>query len=136
MSTIFHKIIAREIPAEIVYEDEHTLSFLDINPVNKGHALVIPKEPSESIFDISEASFVRVAQTARRIANVMKEAVGADGVNIIVNNGSAAGQEIPYLHMHVIPRFADDHALSPAQHVTYEDGELSIFAAKIQNALG
>jgi len=105
--TIFSKIIRKEIPAEIVYEDVHTLAFLDISPNAPGHTLVIPKEPCRNIFDMKEASFAPFMRTIQKVAQALK-AVGAEGVNVITNNEPAAGQVIFHAHAHVIPRRSGD----------------------------
>lgn len=108
MEDIFLKIIRREIPAEIVYEDEMTLAFLDNAPVALGHTLVVPKSFAENIFDVSEETLAAVMRTVRKIAPAVRDAVGAHGVHINSNHGSAAGQIVPHLHIHIIPRHARD----------------------------
>jgi histidine triad (HIT) family protein len=108
METIFTKIINRQIPVEVVYEDENVLAFLDISPNNPGHTLVIPKAWSRNLLDISSESWGQVMEVVRMLAPKIKEAVGADGINIMMNNGEAAGQEVPHTHVHIIPRFIDD----------------------------
>lgn len=111
--TIFSKIINKEIPANIVYEDEHTLAFLDIMPNNPGHTLVIPKKPSRNILDIDKDSFAKVMETVRLLAPKIKSAMKAEGVRISINNEPSAGQEVFHLHVHIIPMFADDHGKVP-----------------------
>ncbi|MEM9336976.1 MAG: HIT family protein [Patescibacteria group bacterium] len=135
MSTIFQKIIDREIPADIVYEDEHTLAFLDINPTNKGHALVIPKQAFENVFDADIDLFAEMAATAVRVSRAIKSALNADGVNLIMNNGEHAGQEVFHAHIHVVPRFKNDDVFQPAKHTNYEDGESAQVATQIIAAL-
>lgn len=108
MTTIFEKIIAGEIPAHKVYEDETTFAFLDAEPVNPGHTLVIPKEPYKDIYDISEDALCAVMTTARKLAPILKEVVGADGINIHNNNEAPAGQKVFHFHIHLIPRFEGD----------------------------
>jgi len=135
METIFSKIIAREIPADIVYEDEQVLAFLDINPSNKGHALVIPKKPFTNIFDGDAGVLGHMMRVAQKIARALQESVGAEGVNIIMNNEAVAGQEVMHAHLHVIPRYIDDNVFQPAQHTTYEEGESAEVAAKIKSSL-
>jgi histidine triad (HIT) family protein len=132
--TIFAKIIRREIPAEIVYEDEETLAFLDIAPNNPGHTLVIPKEPSRNLLDISEASWLAVMRTVRRLAPVIKEASGAPGINIAMNNEPAANQEVFHAHVHIIPRFEGDGVLSYSK-TKYAEGEAETIAEKIRAQL-
>ncbi len=106
--TVFMKIIRREIPADIVYEDEHTLAFLDMKPINPGHTLVIPKKFARNIFDVDDETLAAVTRTVRKIALALQEILGAEGVNISMNNESAAGQLVFHFHVHVIPRFAND----------------------------
>ncbi len=105
---IFEKIVNREIPATIVYEDEDTLAFMDIGPIIKGHTLVIPKTCYDPVTETPDEVLAKLIRIAKRIAAAQMNALGADGVNIMQNNGAAAGQEVPHLHFHVIPRFAND----------------------------
>ncbi len=107
---IFEKIVNREIPATIVYEDEDTLAFMDIGPIIKGHTLVIPKTCYETAIETPDEVLAKLMRVAKRIAAAQIEKLDADGVNIMQNNGKAAGQEVPHIHIHVIPRFtADGH---------------------------
>jgi histidine triad (HIT) family protein len=132
--TVFEKIVAREIPAEIVYEDEDTLAFLDIAPNHPGHTLVIPKEPARNIFDISEASWLAMNRTARKLAPLVRDAVGADGINIHMNNEAAAFQAVFYPHIHLIPRHADD-GFTHFPQGKYAEGEAAAVADKIRARL-
>lgn len=108
MATIFSQIIKRDLPAEIVYENEHVLAFLDIHPNNPGHTLVIPKHESTNLFDITQTSWTEVMEAVRILAPALKTAVGADGINLMMNNGEVAGQIVLHTHVHLIPRFAND----------------------------
>ncbi len=108
MNCLFCKIISGEIPATKVYEDEKTFAFLDINPVNQGHTLVVPKKHSTNIFDIGKEDLCAVAETSQKIAKAIKESIKPDGVNVISNNERAAGQVIMHSHTHIVPRFTDD----------------------------
>jgi histidine triad (HIT) family protein len=110
---IFCKIVAGELPATKVDEDEHTLAFMDINPGTRGHALVIPKEHARDLTEIEPAQLAVVAQAAQRLARRMPAALGADGVNLINSCGSAAWQTVFHFHLHVIPRYADDSMRLP-----------------------
>jgi histidine triad (HIT) family protein len=105
---IFCKIIAGELPAEKVDEDEHTLSFMDINPWTRGHALVIPKQHATDIHEISDESLARVLSAAKRLVGKARENLGADGVNLLNSAGAAAWQTVFHFHVHVIPRYAGD----------------------------
>lgn len=106
--TIFEKIVNREIPATIVYEDDSTLAFMDIGPIIKGHTLVIPKTCYDPITETPDEVLAHLISVAKKIAAAQMNALGADGVNIMQNNGRVAGQEVPHLHFHVIPRFDGD----------------------------
>jgi histidine triad (HIT) family protein len=108
METIFTKIIKGEIPCAKIYEDEHVFAFLDINPINPGHTLVIPKNPYENIFEIPDEVLEKMIVIAKQIAIKQKEVLNADGINIGMNNGKDAGQEVFHAHIHVIPRYKDD----------------------------
>lgn len=105
---IFEKIRDREVPAQIIYEDEKTLAFLDHAPVTLGHTLVIPKEKTEDIFSVDQETLCAVMRTVHYLAPRIKETTGADGVNIMNNSGAAAGQVVFYLHVHIIPRWNND----------------------------
>ncbi|MCW4044338.1 MAG: HIT family protein [Candidatus Bathyarchaeota archaeon] len=104
-SCIFCKITSRQASASVVYEDETALAFLDIKPLSEGHTLVIPKKHYATIFEIPDDLVSHVHKIAKRVALAVKEAVKADGVSIVQQNGRAADQEILHLHVHVIPRF-------------------------------
>ena len=105
---LFCKIASGIIPSEKVFEDEHTFAFLDINPINIGHTLVIPKHHAENIMTIRKEDLAAVIETVRKLSPIIQRAVNADGINIGINNGSAAGQIIFHTHVHVMPRFDND----------------------------
>lgn len=135
MSTIFTKIINKEIAADIIYEDEHVLAFLDINPIKKGHALVVPKVAYENIFDCDPVILGHVVKVAQKIAKAQVATLGAKGVNLQMNNGHEADQDIPHAHMHVIPRFARFEAFVRASHESYTDGESALLAETLKKAI-
>ncbi len=132
--TVFDKIIRRELPAEIVYEDDDTLAFLDINPNNMGHTLVIPKIPSRNMLDISPDSWTSLMRTLQRIAPAIMRAVGAEGLNIMMNNEPVAGQIVMHTHIHLIPRFSDDGYTHWPGH-PYREGEMHAVGEKIRSML-
>ena len=105
---LFCKIVAGELPATVVDEDERTLAFMDINPATRGHALVIPREHAADLLEIGQEDLAAVAAAAKRLAARAKEALGADGVNLINSCGAAAWQTVFHFHVHVIPRYRDD----------------------------
>lgn len=128
---IFCKIVRGEIPAVKLYEDDETLAFLDIHPNTRGHALVIPKTHFENIYGLPVETIARVSMTAQRIAVAIKNGLDADGMNIVMNNESAAGQEIWHSHMHIIPRTNEDAGYL-GQKYTYIAGEMEEVAEKIK----
>jgi len=133
---IFEKIINREIPASIIYEDEDTLAFMDIGPVIKGHALVIPKTCYDSITETPPDVLSKLMLVCKRIAAAQIKGLGADGINIIQNNGQSAGQVVPHIHFHVIPRFKDDGHRWNWDAKKYESSaEIQKIAAKIREGL-
>jgi histidine triad (HIT) family protein len=105
---IFCKIITGELPSTIVDEDERTVSFMDINPAVRGHVLVIPREHSRGLFDVSAEDLHACMDTARRIARRQREVLGADGVNLLNSAEPAAWQTVLHFHVHVIPRYVGD----------------------------
>ncbi len=110
---IFCKIVAGQMPAIKVYEDDRVLAFLDINPRNPGHTLVIPKKHAETILDLSEKDSGELFERVRKIASSAKESMKADGISIIQNNYRAAGQVVGHVYFHVIPRFESEGPASP-----------------------
>lgn len=106
--TVFEKIVAGELPARVVHETETTMAFLDANPLAPGHTLVIPKEPYERLRDAPPGIAADVFAVVRELAPVVEDAVGAEATTVAVNDGAAAGQEVPHLHVHVVPRSAGD----------------------------
>ncbi|MES2023391.1 MAG: HIT family protein [Patescibacteria group bacterium] len=132
---IFCKIIEGKIPSTKIYEDDKTLAFLDIAPVNIGHALVIPKTHYPNIYETPEEVMADMIKVAKKISLAIKDAVKADGINIAMNNNHAAGQLVFHSHIHVIPRFSNDgfepwHGKRP-----YEDGEMKSISEKITSKL-
>ena len=105
---IFCKIIAGKIDVDKVYEDDLIIAFLDISPINPGHLLVIPKEHSTSPSSLSEKTSGRVFYVASRLGLAFKKALNADGFNLHLSDGICAGQVVPHIHLHVIPRYTDD----------------------------
>jgi len=133
---IFCKIVDGEIPATVVHEDDDILVFMDIGPIIKGHVLVIPKAHYDPVTAIPDNLLAKLHITAKRIAAAQMNALAADGVNIIQNNGKASGQEVPHFHIHVIPRFEDDgHHWNWAAKKYDKPEEMSELAEKIRNGL-
>lgn len=103
--TIFSRIIKGEIPCHRVYEDDHVLAFLDVNPLSPGHTLVIPKEAAPTLDKMSEESAAAIGRVLPRIARAVLSATGATAFNVLQNNGSEAHQAVFHVHFHVIPKF-------------------------------
>lgn len=106
---IFCKIIAGEIPAEKIYEDENFLAFLDIEPVNFGHTLVIPKQHFKNLEETPSEVLENLIKLIKKLAPKIKTATNADGFNVTNNCGESAGQSVMHLHFHIIPRFNNDN---------------------------
>ncbi len=109
--TIFGRIVRGEIPCHRVYEDEHVLAFLDVNPLSRGHTLVIPKEPAETIDRLSDDAAAALGRALPRIARAVLAVTGATAYNVLQNNGPAAHQAVMHVHFHVIPKYDDGSGL-------------------------
>ncbi|MDP1847334.1 MAG: HIT domain-containing protein [Solirubrobacteraceae bacterium] len=105
---LFCQIVAGEIPATVIAEDERTIAFMDINPASRGHALVIPRAHARDVHDIDTDDLRAVAATAQTVAARVIERLGAAGVNLLNSSGAAAWQTVFHFHMHVIPRYEGD----------------------------
>ena len=129
--TIFMKIIRREVPADIVYEDADTIAFLDVKPTAPGHTLVVPKKLVQNIFDADDETLAAVMRTVRKISPAVRDAVGAHGVHINSNHGSAAGQIVFHLHFHIIPRH-DRNEFSFWPQNNFPKSNAAVLAEKIR----
>ncbi|ELY78799.1 HIT family protein [Natrinema pallidum] len=137
MSTIFSQIVEGEIPARIVYEDETTVAFLDANPLAPGHTLVIPRDEYERLNDVPDDVAAALYDTVHRMVPAVEESVDADATTVAFNNGEAAGQEVPHVHCHIVPRFEGDgggpiHAIT-GDRPDLADDELDDIAADIES---
>jgi histidine triad (HIT) family protein len=130
---IFCKIAAGAAPAEIIYEDEHTLAFMDLNPWTRGHALVIPRRHSRNLYDIEGEDLAWTVESAKRVALRAREALNCDGVNLINSTERAAWQTVFHFHVHVIPRYEGDPLQLPARPMDLEEGELAEVAKQLRD---
>jgi len=124
--TIFSKIIAGEIPCHRVYEDDKVLAFLDVNPLSRGHTLVIPKEPAVTIDQLSADSAAAIGRVLPRLSRAVLRATGAAAFNILQNNGVGAHQAVMHVHFHIIPKYADGAGLGigwPARQLSGDEGK-------------
>ena len=128
---LFCKIVAGELPATIVARDERTVSFMDINPATRGHALVVPREHSRDLLDVPDEDLQAVALAARNLAGRAHERLGADGVNLINSCGAAAWQTIFHFHVHVIPRYEGDPLKLPWLPAPGDPGEIAAAAEQL-----
>ncbi|MBV9212551.1 MAG: HIT family protein [Actinobacteria bacterium] len=129
---IFCKILAGELPAERVHEDEHTVAFMDINPWTRGHAVVIPREHSRNLYVIGDEDLSRTMAAAQRLALQLRDRLGCDGINLINSCEPAAWQTIFHFHVHVIPRYENDPLQLPVRPEQAEPEELAAVAREIR----
>jgi len=132
---IFCKIVKGEIPCAKLFEDDCVLSFLDIAPANKGHALIITKNHYETLLEIPDDCLTDLMVKARKLARAMFSALGNEGFNILMNNKKVAGQLVPHAHIHIIPRFSGDGIKLNWIPMKYKDKGLDGFKDKIRKFL-
>ena len=119
-SCIFCKIANGEIPSATLHEDEDFRVILDLGPASRGHALILPKKHAADLFELPDETAAKALVLAKRIAGTLKDGLEAEGINIVQNNGTAAGQTVFHFHMHLIPRYKEDTV-----HVTWTPGTLT-----------
>jgi histidine triad (HIT) family protein len=129
--SIFTRIVNGEIPAHRVYEDDLVLAFLDIGPLAPGHVLLIPKEEFETLDQVPEAIAARLGAVLPKLVRAVREASGAAGINVLQNNGKTAGQEVPHVHYHVIPRVEGDGLGYRWHPKSYGEGEAEAIRHKL-----
>lgn len=128
---IFCKIAAGEIPSKTVYEDEKFRAILDISPASRGHVILLPKCHAANLYELSDEDASEIFIAAKKVAKAMKTALSCEGMNILQNNGELAGQTVFHLHMHLIPRYAQDHVIFSWEHGTPAETELEDTAQAI-----
>jgi histidine triad (HIT) family protein len=129
METVFHKILAGEIPNYTVYEDEHVLAFLDIEPKSKGHTLVIPKVFALTLIDLPDEALAGYLTGIKRTIERIDAVLAPDGFSVGWNMGKSAGQLVPYIHCHIMPRWDGDGGGNMHSIVNSFDGDVSDIAA-------
>jgi len=134
VACVFCKIVRGELPSVKVYEDEYVVAFLDINPANQGHTLVVPKRHVERLEELEPDEAQALLYAAARLAPAVLRAVGAEGYNVVMNIGAAAGQEISHLHLHIIPRFTGDKCRLDCPRSKGEISELENVGRMIREA--
>jgi histidine triad (HIT) family protein len=133
---LFCGIVAGSIPSETIDSDERTVAFMDINPATAGHALVVPREHSADLLEIDDDDLTAVTLAAQRLAERMKDVLGADGINLINACGSAAWQTVFHFHIHVVPRYADDPLKRPWVPEPGDSDEIAATAARLRGEDG
>jgi histidine triad (HIT) family protein len=134
-NNIFAKILRGEIPSIAVYEDSRTLAFMDAMPQADGHTLVVPKENAETIFEVSEEGAANLLNVTIKIARAVRVAMNAEGITLMQFNGAAAGQSVPHVHFHVLPRWSGTPLRRHGGNMENPD-KLKAIADKIRAAVG
>jgi histidine triad (HIT) family protein len=129
---LFCAIASGEGPGEIVQEDDHTVAFMDINPWTRGHALVVPRNHSRNLYEVSDEDLDRTMEAAKRLAGRMRDRLGCDGVNLINSCERAAWQTVFHFHVHVIPRYDDDPLQLPTRPQEADQDELKAVADELR----
>jgi histidine triad (HIT) family protein len=132
--SIFSRILAGEIPGQLVFRDELWAAILDIRPVSPGHALLIPLHEGQFLADLPAPTLAALGDRVARLTVAMKTASGAPAVNVVINDGPSAGQVVPHAHLHVFPRFPDDGKPLSWPAAPYADGELTRWAERLRAA--
>lgn len=132
---IFCKIVAGDIPCTKIFENEHVLAFLDIGPISEGHTLVISKKHTLCVDQTDPEDVAEIAKILPMLSRSVKQAMGADGYNVLCNNGTAAGQLVEHMHIHIIPRKDDDGVFNRWPSFEYPQGKAEAIAEKIRQNL-
>lgn len=128
---IFCKIVNGDIPSAAVYEDENFRAIMDIAPAAKGHVILLSKAHRKDLMEADDAVLSAALPVVKRISNAIKKTLSCDGINVLQNNGTAAGQSVFHLHIHMIPRYDNDGVTVPWEQKSYADGEAAELAGKI-----
>jgi histidine triad (HIT) family protein len=134
MPSLFSRIIVGEIPAQFVFKDAEWVAFLDIKPTNFGHTLLVPRIETQYLADLPGDQQAQLGGYLARTITAVKRATLAQAVNVVVNDGPEAGQEIPHAHLHIIPRHAGDGRRPFSVHLQYAEGELARWGEKLRAA--
>lgn len=132
MKTIFTKIREGEIPSVKLHEDALCTVILDINPVHKGHLLVISREPYATFSECPLPTLTHLMDIAQQADRKLRSALSCDGTNLLINNGAASGQEVPHLHIHIIPRYTNDGQKFGFTKETYAEGEMAKYGKQLE----
>jgi histidine triad (HIT) family protein len=120
---VFCKIVFKEIPSEILYENELAIAVLDINPINFGHTLILPRQHCKDFLDLPEDTYTSILQATKVVTQALVQSLKLEGYNIFTNNGQIAGQSVFHFHLHITPRYRDDNIRFVLNLKKYSDGE-------------
>jgi histidine triad (HIT) family protein len=136
MPSLFTRIIQGAIPAEIVFQDERFIAFMDIAPASPGHCLLVPRHEVQHLADLPADVAAALGPALQRLIRAVKGATGCPAVNVLVNDGPEANQAVPHAHVHVIPRHAGDLVLKHPTGTPYAEGAMKPLAARLRQAAG
>ncbi|HYI65393.1 MAG TPA: HIT family protein [Candidatus Limnocylindrales bacterium] len=131
---IFCAIVDGSAPADLVAEDEHTVSFMDINPVNPGHILTVPRRHAADVWDLTEAESVNLMVATRRVCHQIRRALAPPGLDLFVANGEAGGQTVFHVHVHAIPRWPSDQWIDPWTPTPGDPADIANVAARLRSS--
>ena len=131
---LFCKIAKGEIPSKKIFEDADSVAFLDINPANRGHCLVVPKKHFENIYDIDDKTLEKVIIIAKNLSKLIKEKLACNGINLVQNNERHAGQIVNHFHVHIIPRYENDNVVITYQRVQLSDADFEDIKNKLSES--
>jgi histidine triad (HIT) family protein len=129
---IFCNIASKEIPAEVLYENDKVISVLDINPIHFGHALIIPKQHCNDFLDLPDETYHSILQAAKIVTQALVQSLNLEGYNLFSNNGTIAGQSVFHFHLHITPRYRDDNIRFVLNLKKYSDGEMKEYGTMIR----
>ena len=129
---IFCKILAGKIPAEKLYENDHAVALLDINPIHFGHALILPKQHCKDFLELPEDAYHSILQAAKVVTQALVQSLKLEGYNLFSNNGQIAGQSVFHFHLHITPRYRDDNIRFILKLKQYSDGEMENYGEMIR----
>ncbi|MCX6121722.1 MAG: HIT family protein [Ignavibacteriales bacterium] len=129
---IFCKIASKETPAEVLYENEHVIAVLDINPIHYGHALIIPKQHCNGFLDLPDEIYHSILQAAKIVTQALVQSLTLEGYNLFSNNGTIAGQSVFHFHLHITPRYRNDNIRFVLNLKKYSDGEMKEYGTMIR----
>ncbi len=128
---LFCKIVKGEVSSKKIYEDDDSFAFLDINPANRGHCLVVPKKHYENLYEIDDRALEKVIVTTKNLSKLIKEKMQCNGINLVQNNERHAGQIVNHLHFHIIPRYENDNVVITYQRVSLSDSDFEDIRQKL-----